>query len=743
MKHKSTLILLAAAIVAGVVAYSLSRKPTSQELSELRRRILPDLRPEEVDALTVQEGKERIVCERDQKGEWRIVEPIRAPADRWAVEAILDRLETAERVSYVRPERGRTLQLAPYGLDEPLRTVTLRAGPPQEREWKVIFGKEAGVAEALFAQVEGQPGVVAVPREVAEKTAVTVAELRSKKLAPRISTLDLQRVEVSAEQAGDEPAFEVACVKADGQWELRRPFHDLADGREVERLADTLYSHRIGADEFVADDPDRAPEHGLDEPSLTVVLGGEEESHKLLFARRDEREEAAWFAMLAGAPTIARVPASLVEALRRGPNELRERVLADFRPDDVARIALDGPAGELSLEKGDDGWRIAGEEPAAADGQVVDDLLSGLREAEISEFVADDPDDLAPYGLGEERRTSLALYDEEGEELATVYLGGPAGDGEDEALYGMRPPYPAAFTLAREDYAEIALGGRLALLDRLVLEEAAGEAARVEVEGERAFTCVYDAKESRWELARPVRGRADTWAVQALVGELSRLRVARFAAEEAADLAPYGLAEPELTARVAYGRDEGAAQRVRTLRVGAPADGGRYAQLEGDPRVFVISDYVADHLAAELASKQIARASELRGMTFHRGELTARFAFDKDALKWTDAEGGDLPEGLAQKVAEAARLLRDFRATSVADYVADYVERGPARYGFNRPYLTVVMEEELVSGKTVVIGDEAEGGGRYAKGPVTDYVYVAATEDVATLAAPLEEAGAE
>ena len=105
MKYKSTLLLLVAVAIAGLVAYSLSKKPTSLEATRARKKLLPDFQTADVKHLTIESDDGRIVCQRESAEEWRILEPLEVRADRWQVEAILDELETAERnLAYNLPE---------------------------------------------------------------------------------------------------------------------------------------------------------------------------------------------------------------------------------------------------------------------------------------------------------------------------------------------------------------------------------------------------------------------------------------------------------------------------------------------------------------------------------------------------------------------------------------------------------------------------------------------------------------
>jgi hypothetical protein len=176
---------------------------------------------------------------------------------------------------------------------------------------------------------------------------------------------------------------------------------------------------------------------------------------------------------------------------------------------------------------------------------------------------------------------------------------------------------------------------------------------------------------------------------------------------------------------------------VHTLLVGAATDTpakGRYARLAEDERVFVLADSVAAHAQADLASKDICKATELTGLTFHTDGATVRFTRDASRGVWTDAEGQDLGPQLAARVADAARLLEGL----VALRVADYTEKSPILYGFDKPRLIVELEEKATKGKQVVIGSEVEDGNCYVRGPATGFVHVAAKADVGRLLSVLE-----
>jgi len=731
--YKATIVLLVAVVVTGLIAYSLSKQPTSEEMRERRTRLLPDFSTDDVTRLTVAQGEDRIVCER-AGDEWRITAPIQARADRWAVESILDRLETTEKKWAVSPAGDEEVSLADYGLEAPRRTVTVTLDGPQERTWTILVGKPTGADDAVSVKLEGRQDIFAVARDIIAKTDVTVTDLRSKKLAPRISTFDLNAVAVTMRGGGEQEPVSVRCERSGGTWEMKVPFLDLADGDAVEQVADKVYNHSIGKDDFVSEDPTELSEFALDKPDVTVTLQSEDQTQEFAFAAVKQDDETTYYATNKAEGAVVKVPENLYNALRVAPHDLRSNKLVDAKARQIDRIAISGAKGELALRRAGDDWEIDGENPEAADGAVMDQVIRDLTQAKVKEFLSDEPEDLAAYGLTDDERITVTLSDEDDETIARIAFG-QAPDAD--TVYALRPGYPPVLLVPQERYFDAFRRGRLAFLDREILSEPSEQAVRVNLSHEGGdFVCTRESAGADWKLQEPVSGPADQWAARMIVDTFGHLRVGAFVASEAEDLTPYGLDQPQVTATVTYrepvsGGGKKAEERTRTLRIGAETSNlaeGSYARLDGDARIFVLPGYKVEQFRASLASKIICRVSDLTGFTVRRGDDVARFVKDEDTGGWAGEDGAQVRDPLAAAVEETAMLLEEFEA----DRVADYVEKSPSLYGFDAAYLTVELETETARGKTVTIGKAADGG-RWAKGPATDFVLVVTDDQVKRL----------
>lgn len=751
MKHRSTLLLLAAVVLAAVVAWELSKEPTSGELARTARLVAPGLRPAEVTELAIDTDGERIVCRRADR-QWWITSPRRLRADRAAVEKIIRTFAEARQQSRpVRASDTEKFDPADYGLHQPRHRVSFRT---PERHRTISVGAESGIGDLVYVSTQQKGVVRTLQREVVQALEVNLTDLRSKRLTPSIQFSQLTAVSISGpEVEGDQPR-KIVCRKRDGVWEMGRPVHDLADRGALMEIVKTINTHRLDQDDFVSEDPGQAEDYGLAPADATLVFDLEETRHAISLGRRAAEEKPRFYARNTAEPPIVKIPEKvyrkLTAPLADGPNSLRTRSLAEFSEAQVRGLTVTRTGNELTLRKEKDRWVIAGEPPAPADEKAVTQIVRGLRETEVRKFLADAPDQPPAYGLQPRQRWEVRLTAPDGHLLAEVHVGQPHESGTLTCV--RRPGYPAVLGVSSADWLSDLKLGRPALLERTVLEMPPERVVRVEIRrGRDGFVIQRTDPDAPWRLTAPVSGPADPLAVQGLLDELNPLRAQAVIAETADNPSAYGLEEPSIRLRIEYRRqseksDEARAPEAReprtisrTLLVGARremAPAGHYAAADAGARVFVLPDECVQKFHAQPASKTIARADGVTGMTFAAGGRSVGFIFDARTRDWRPRGGGRMSPALREKLKTAAALLEDFRA----DRVAAYVVRDAVAYGFDSPALTLTFRNLRAGGKKIMVGKELENGARYVRGPATGYVHVASSENVEKLLAVLRAA---
>ncbi len=111
---------------------------------EIERKQLLHFPETAITGLTVMSTQGPVSFRRSESGEWTITEPLQADADTREVQALIRALVTGA-VSRTVEEKGGAL--APFGLDQPITTVTVNAGDQQET---IAIGDSGPLSNTLY-----------------------------------------------------------------------------------------------------------------------------------------------------------------------------------------------------------------------------------------------------------------------------------------------------------------------------------------------------------------------------------------------------------------------------------------------------------------------------------------------------------------------------------------------------------------------------------------------------------------
>jgi hypothetical protein len=227
----------------------------------------------------------------------------------------------------------------------------------------------------------------------------------------------------------------------------------------------------------------------------------------------------------------------------------------------VEKVAKEAEEGEDAGTKADE-WRIVEPLKADAENSAINGLVSNLKGAKVEQVVTETAEELEPFGLEEPEITVVVLVAEGEESPAPLLLGGksPIGhnsyamiEGQDKVLllsthlvpqfdkdlYELR--HKKLFAFKRED------------VERLRIHRVDEPEVEIVREGDR------------WQLVRPLRGRADETEVDKILNKLTTLKAESFNDEEPEDLAAYGLDRPVWKVEVVLKPD----QTKATLLIGS------------------------------------------------------------------------------------------------------------------------------------------------------------------------------
>jgi hypothetical protein len=418
----TTLALTAAAAGAAAWAFFGVEKGTQKEKEqkEVEARLVFFDKAKVKEVLVEAKGeKTRLVHGAD--GSWQVAEPVKAPGDKGAAEAILDKLVLLRRKSEVKKagEVKDDQELGAFGLAKPRAkvTVTPETGAP---EW-VALGDDQPFDNSIYARsTDGSVALVGGDAKFPlEKSSL---ELREKRVLV-FEDKDVKKVDILG------PSLAYGFEKDGEHWKLTAPLPDKADDATVTKILGALRSLR--AEAFAPADPGTM---GLAKPRWTVELvrsdgstwslaigEGERAGKKQLFARRADGV----------LPDVAVLPETAAKDLDADTFALRDKTVVAFDRDKVGEVKLKVPAGELVVKKemksvdggpAEETWSLVTPRKAPAKRWKISGFLYTLSSLKATAFTDETGKHASELGFDKPAAT-ISLLDGEGKELAKIELG--------------------------------------------------------------------------------------------------------------------------------------------------------------------------------------------------------------------------------------------------------------------------------------------------------------------------------
>jgi len=392
-------------------------------------------------------------------------------------------------------------------------------------------------------------------------------------------------------------------VKDGGTWNMVEPARGKADAAKVNEIVDALLDLRaVGTEERLGDEIT-----GLGAPLWTLRLrDSKDRVYTLLIGlplpltKGDrtyvgvpaENNGGGGALRPAGSLQTYAAAAGFAAMLDHAVNEFRSKTILSVKPADVVRVSVEGrETFELLKDKGPpaatdrggdpyDGWTLVTKRfTARADKDQVKALLDNLADVGVTNFVADEPESLALYGLDNPRlvvRVQVRSTEPGPSSAATASVpasqpvkecGLALGQKMDDMVYARPLDERAVFGVyvTLEDSLQPSAES---LRDRRVMAPPAGEVASVEValaDQEIRLT----KRDGKWHMESPFAGRANDQAVQNLIQRVTQLKAESFE-DGVVSLASYGLDSPRATITLRYA---GAAEPLKLL-VGSRSSSG-------------------------------------------------------------------------------------------------------------------------------------------------------------------------
>jgi hypothetical protein len=229
----------------------------------------------------------------------------------------------------------------------------------------------------------------------------------------------------------------------------------------------------------------------------------------------------------------------------------------------------------------------------------------------------------------------------------------------------------------------------------------------------------------KWQITFPKQYGADQDAANQLASAVGTITSDKLIDDKASDLSAFGLKAPNI--EIDLTTKKGATKR---LRIGddAPANGGTYISLDGDPRVFTVASYTKTSLDKSLNDLRDKRLLTFEQDKLSRVELIAKkqdIEFGRDKDQWQIVKPKPLrADGL--QVEELIRKVKDAKLDLTVS--EEDAKKAASTFNSGNPVATVKMTDPSGAQQLEVrkVKDDY-----YAKSSAVDGVHKV-TSDLAT-----------
>jgi hypothetical protein len=579
MKLKNTLLLLilAGGLFAFIKFYE-SKQLGSREAQERAGKVVSFDR-DRVEAITIKNSESKIELKKDEKGNWRLAEPVKDRADSLAVSQLFTTAESLRYDSMIGDDKKGADKddLKDYGLSN---SETKLKFTGKDKPVELIFGKDTAIEGKVYVKLDGSNVAYVIGKDLKEQVSKKADEFRDRKLT-EVNTTQVKKVAIKT------GAGEIELEKKDQHWSLVKPLKARGDDAKI---GDVISQAATAHIESFVGEATNAGAYGLQEPRATISLwteGGEKPAVLEIGANpKEEKDKAKTYARSSTREGVVELPKSIENLIGVKPNDLRDRNLVRVEADIVDRIHVEGAGKEkiVLARKGESWVRKAGDKDEPINVAAAKRLLDEIGGQQVQEFVSDVATDLAKYGLDQPQlRLTFSSFASEntaetkaGEKpIASISF----GKAEEGRVYARLEDEPYIVSVP-QTVLEVLLTDPLQWQPLEIYKNKAEEIAAIEVtrEGQPPISLERDTNKN-WKLAKG-DGAVNQINAQSLVNTLSNLRAVRWVGAAKPE---FGLDKPSVT--VAFT----SAGKSGRLILGAAPEDVAYATAEGLKGVFGVS----------------------------------------------------------------------------------------------------------------------------------------------------------
>ncbi len=407
-------------ILAGLAGYlylvELPAEQREENQESAQKQILPF--PETaITGLSITTAQGPIEFKLVEPGKWSIVAPLQTDADNREVQALIRALVTG---AVTRTVEEQATQLAPFGLEQPVTTLTITAGTQQE---KISIGDSGPLSNTLYVLRGSDQHVLLTnlaPKDFINKSLMTY---RRKELF-RFVQNDVERVRLTYPTT--EIVFDnMTKDKSRPSWKIRYPIEAEADQNEVRSLMFRLED--LKALGIIDPGPERdTVAKTLTTPKVKVTLHTAAGDQAVRLYQPNSQSGEAIAETTTDGP-LYRINPALIKDLTKELFNLQDKRLLGLDYTDIAMLSVKTREHQYVLINQTGEWVIEDQPAAKVSQEAADLFVSRVANLPAEERVMKQSAPLAPYGLLAPA-AEFAATSKDGKTTGKLTLGSQAGN---------------------------------------------------------------------------------------------------------------------------------------------------------------------------------------------------------------------------------------------------------------------------------------------------------------------------
>lgn len=357
-----------------------------------------------------------------------------------------------------------------------------------------------------------------------------------KKIEEKLLNVDKNKIsEIYLEPSG------IHVVKDSSEWKIVAPIETEGEKSSIDAIANLF--NWAKTERVVSSDPNDYPQFGLKPPRGTMIIVHDGASDTLFIGDKSPTGSFV-FARKAGSPDVFLTTTSLQSNVEKKLFDLRNKRVLGFEKKDVKSLDLKNRNGFFSLEKDGSAWKLLKPIKLNADASEVNKIVNRLLSARVKEFVDENPKKMGKYGLVKPTAT-VELFLGENRAKKTLLIG-KKHDGKYYARDDSRKPV----FLVDSSFVNVMIPNIKKLRNKKLADFIPSAVDSLQIEfSDTTIACKKDTA-NQWLIKQPIQRKAKNWKITPIASAVANLKAEEFVSDAPKSLARYGLAKPQVKARL-------------------------------------------------------------------------------------------------------------------------------------------------------------------------------------------------